>query len=516
MKKQTAARAQQEERAGACRTYILGHEALMHCRADVRPLLAKLLTLCLPLRQACCAPMRRWSDPGKASRPYRRQQAHGLDSLFQDMLSQLAVAEAPSVQPTIFARAPSLAARLRAASRALPLAARLRNLSRAAMPRRRQTVVSAQGSGSGSFSDMGDFSGSGSSLGFQVTPLVTARPARASLQAQLQAQAQARAKHTSQSLGAGSGTAQHAGGPRAQEQADWRMTAKAGAHVGGGTANDQHSLSSGGDELWTGVDVLKAGHAGLRPVLPQPRATAPDQLQAELLCKFRDRKAAAELPAGAPQQAGSASGLATQHAWPAVKEVGASSPLGHASHATSLSLQERMQGERRARAGRAGQDLVEHTGHVPAAQPGPAALSLQAQLQANFQARAERARRAPLKAEGVTAASTPAASTSSGPEIASALGYSDAAHAFQDQLQASLRQLAERAKKRGAAAAAAPSPGASTNPGEGRRGAEAGDRMQGGGSLQAQPEPLTRQGFADNQQATKAQHVAIGRPARRA
>ena len=401
--------------------------------------------LCLLLTHACCALMRRWFDSGKASRPYRRQQAHGLDSLFQDMLSQLAVAEAPSVEPKIYARAPSLIARLRAASRAVPpaLAARLRTLSRAALPRRRQPAVSARGSqaflGSGSLFDTGVSLGSESIPGLQMTPLVPARPAGASLQAQLQAHAQARAKRIAQRLQAESGTAQYASGPGALDQ---RMSAEAGPHVGGRTASDHHSRGSGDDKLQAGVDVLKAGHAGLRHVLLQPRAPATDQLQAELLRKFLDHKAAAELQAGAPRQAGSAPDSATQRASPAVKDIaplGASSPLGHILHAAVPSLQERIGGERQARAGRAGQDLVEHTGHVPAAEPRPAAPLLLAQLQANFQAHAERARRARLTAEGVTAASTPAASSSSGPEMASATRYSGAAHAFQAQLQASLR-----------------------------------------------------------------------------
>lgn len=481
--------------------------------------------LCLPLTHACCTPMHSWSDPGKASRPYRRQQAHGLDSLFQDMLSQLAVAEVPSVQPKIYARAPSLVARLRAASRAVPpaLAARLRSLSRAALPRRRQSVVSAQGSqafsGSGFLFNTGVSLGPGSIPGLQMTPLVPARPAGASLQAQLQARVQARAKRIAQSLEAESGTAQYAGGPGALDQ---RMIAEAGAHVGGRTAYDHHRPGRGDDKLQTGADVLKAGHAGLRHLVPQPRAPAPNQLQAELLRKFRDRMAAAELQAGAPRQAGSGPDSATQHASPAVRNLthkdiaplGASRPLGHALHAAVPSLQERINGERPARLGPAGQDLVQHTGHAPAAQPGPATPSLQAQLQANFQARAERARRARLEAEGVTTASTPAASSSSGPEMASASGYSGAAHALQDHLQASLPQPTEQAKQRGAALVL--SLGGSTKPGTGRRGAETSDHMQGDGYLEAQPEPPTRQGLVGNQQATKAQHVAIGRPARMA
>ena len=511
--------AQLEKRAGTCRVYSLRREASVKIRPGVPPCWLCCKWPCLLLMHACCVPMRRWSDPGKASRPYRRQQAHGLDSLFQDMLSQLAVVEAPPAQPKVYARAPSLVARLRAASRAVPLAARLRTLSRAALPRRRQSVVSVQGSqvfsGSGSFSDMGVSSGSGSNPGLQMTPLVPARPAGASLQAQLQACAQARAKRIAQCLEAESGTAQYAGGRGAQDQ---RMTAEAGAHVGGRTDNDHHSLSSGDDKLRTGVDVLKAGHAGLRHLVPQPRAPAPDQLQAELLRMFRNRIAAAELQAGAPQQAGSALDTATQHASPAVRypkhrdisPQGASGPLGHALHAAVPSMQERIQGERRAKAGPAGQDLVEHSGHVPAAQPGPGTPSLQAQLQANnFHAREERARSARLKGERMTSASTPAPSTSCGREIASASGYSGAAHASQDKLQAR-----ERAKQRGAAPVL--SAGGSTSPGIGRRGADTTDPMQGDGHLEAQPEQPTRQGFVGNQQATKAQHVAIGRPARRA
>ena len=58
--------------------------------------------------------------------------------------------------------------------------------------------------------------------------------------------------------------------------------------------------------------------------------------------------------------------------------------------------------------------------------------------------------------------------------------------------------------------------GASTKPGTSRRGAETSDHMQGDGYMGAQPEQPTRQGLVGNQQATKAQHVAIGRPARRA
>ena len=515
--------AQPEKRAGTCRIYSLRREASMKYRPGVLPCWLCCKWSCLLLTHACCVPMRRWSDPGKASRPYRRQQAHGLDSLFQDMLSQLAVVEAPPAQPKVYARAPTLVARLRAASRAVPLAARLRTLSRAASPRRRQSVVSAQGSqvfsGSGSFSAMGVLSGSGSNPGLQTTLLVPARPAGASLQAQLQARTQARAKRIAQCSEAESGTAQYAGGRGAQDQ---RMTAEAGAHAGGRTADDHESLSSGDDKLRTGVDMLKAGHAGLQHLVPQPRAPAPDQLQAELLRMFRNRIAAAELQTGAPQQAGSALDTATQHASPAVRypkhrdtsPQGASGPLGRALHAAVPSMQERIQGERRAKAGPAGQDLVEHSGHVPGAQPGPGTPSLQAQLQANFQAREERARSARLKGERMTSASTPAPSTSSGREIASASGHSGAAHASQDKLQASLRQPIERAKQRGAAPVL--SAGGSTRPGTGRRGADTTDPMQGDGHLEAQPEQPTRQGFVGIQQATKAQHVAIGRPARRA
>ena len=428
--------------------------------------------------------MRRWSDPGKASRTYRRQQAHGIDSLFKGMLSQLAVAEVPSVQPTIHARAPSLVSRLRAASRAVQpaLAAHLRSLSRAASPRRRQLVVSAQGSqafpGSGSFSDMGGSLGSGSSSGLEMTPLVPARPAGASLQAQLQARAQARAKRIAQGLGAESGTA---GRPGAQEQ--W-MTSEAGAHTGGRTAYDSQNLGRGDDESRRGVNALRAGRAGLRRSSPQPRAAAPDQLQAELLREFRTRRAAGELQAGAQRQAGSARDAATLHASPAARNLkdkdiasqGASSALGHALH--------------------------------------EAAPSLQAQLQANFQARAERARRARLETEGATAASIQAASTSSGTEIAPTSQHGGAAPSFQDQLQASLRQRTERAKQRRAAPTS--SHGASTSAGSGRRGGEPVAHVPGGGHLHAQPEPPSRQGLSADQHVAKAQHVAIGRPARRA
>ena len=484
--------------------------------------LAAWRMMCLPQRQSSCARMRRWSDPGKASRPYRRQQAHG-GSLFQDMLSQLAVAEAPSVQPAVYARAPSLVARLRAASHAVPpaLAAHLRSLSRAALPRSRQPLGSTQGlqvcSGSRSLSDMGGSLGSGSTSSLKMMPLVPAHPAGVSLQAQLQAQAQARVERLAQGLVAESGTAQIADGPRVQDQ---RKTAGAGAH--GRTANDSQNLGSGDGNFRTGVDVLKVGRAGLRRLSPQPRDAAPDQLQAELLREFRSRKAGVELQAEAQRQAGlAAAALATLPALPAVRKPrsndiasqGASSPSGHALHAPVPSLQERIQAEVRARAGPAGHLSMKHPGMRPAAQSEPAALSLQDQLQANFQARAERAGRVGLKAEGITAGNATAASASSGSKTASASGHGGAALSLQDQLQASLRQRTERAKQERAAATLPQ--GGSTTAGSSLRDAVSSAHRPGRGLLETQHELPSRQGFTAGQQVTKVQHVAIGRPAKR-